>query len=160
MKTPAWKDDFPISWPDDDLVTRREFTKSLVWVSCASFLANAALLGRAAVRGDGPLPQKNIGRADDLPIGGARVFHYPDETEPCVLVRLSEQEFVAFSQRCTHLGCPVLYQAKEQRLECPCHEGAFDARTGAVLYGPPPRPLGVIALETRGNELWAVGAKL
>jgi Rieske Fe-S protein len=159
VKRPAWKDDFPISWVDDDLVTRREFTKSLVWVSCASFVANSALLGCAVVKGDGPLPAKRVGHVSELPVGGARVFHYPDETEPCVLVRLSESEFVAFDQRCTHLGCPVLYQARTQQLECPCHEGFFDARTGAVRSGPPPRPLAAIELERRGDELWAIGRR-
>ena len=43
-ETPAWKDDFPISWVDDHYVTRREFTKSLVLVSCAAFCANGALV--------------------------------------------------------------------------------------------------------------------
>ena len=37
---PAWKDDFPVAWVDDHYVTRREFTKSLVLVSCAAFGAN------------------------------------------------------------------------------------------------------------------------
>ena len=47
-EVPAWKDHFPISWVDDHFVTRREFTKSLVWVSLATFLANVvlAMLGR------------------------------------------------------------------------------------------------------------------
>ena len=33
----TWKDHFPISWVDDHFVTRREFTKSLIWVSLATF---------------------------------------------------------------------------------------------------------------------------
>ena len=45
---PAWKDDFPISWVDDHYVTRREFTKSLVLVSCAAFCANGALVAMGA----------------------------------------------------------------------------------------------------------------
>lgn len=160
MKTPVWKDDFPIAWADDDLVTRRELTKSLAFVSCASFLANLGLLGGAALRRAEPLPEKAIGRVDELAVGDARVFHYPDETEPCVLLRISEHEFAAFGQRCSHLGCPVVYQAPSQSLECPCHEGAFDARTGAVLSGPPPRPLARIVVERRGDELWAIGRRV
>jgi Rieske Fe-S protein len=156
-RTPAWKEDFPISWVDDDFVTRREFTKSLVWVSCASFMANVALAGRAAMRGHEPLPPRKVADCADLAIGEAHVFHYPNESDPCVLVRLSEDGFVAFGQNCTHLGCPVLYQAQTRRLECPCHEGAFDAASGHVISGPPPRPLPVIALERRGHELWAIG---
>lgn len=154
---PAWKDDFPISWVDDDFVTRREFTKSLVWVSCASFAASVGLAAKAAVQGTEPPPVLHIADRDDLAVGAARVFHYPDDTTPCVLIRLAPDRFVAFGQRCTHLGCPVLYEARTQRLECPCHEGYFDATTGQVLSGPPPRPLPVVALEMRGTEIWATG---
>ena len=46
---PVWKDDFPISWVDDHYVTRREFTKSLVLVSCAAFCANGALVAMGAL---------------------------------------------------------------------------------------------------------------
>ena len=157
MTGPAWKDDFPISWVDDDFVTRREFTKSLVWVSCASFAANVALMGRAALPPDGAPPALKVAERDDLVVGAARVFHYPDEASPCLLVRLAPDRFVAYSQKCTHLACPVLYQQQTQRLHCPCHEGFFDATNGHVISGPPPRPLPVIALEVRGEEIWAVG---
>ena len=46
---PAWKDDFPVSWVDDHYVTRREFTKSLVLVSCAAFCANGALVAMGSL---------------------------------------------------------------------------------------------------------------
>jgi arsenite oxidase small subunit len=156
---PAWKEDFPISWVDDDFVTRREFTKSLVWVSCASFAASVGLAAKAAVQATEPLPAARVAGVDDLAVGAARVFHYPDEANPCVLIRLAQDRFVAFSQKCTHLGCPVLYQAQTQRLHCPCHEGFFDATNGQVISGPPPRPLPVVNLEVRGDELWAVGMR-
>jgi len=156
-RPPAWKEDFPISWVDDDFVTRREFTKSLVWVSCASFAANLALAAGAAVHKEGGGSPLKIADAADLTVGQAHVFHYPEGGEPCVLVRLDADRFVAFSQSCTHLQCPVLYEKETQRLLCPCHEGAFDAASGAVLSGPPPRPLRVLALERRGDELWATG---
>jgi Rieske Fe-S protein len=157
VKTPAWKDDFPVSWVDEEFVTRREFTKSLVWVSCASFVANAALAGHAVLAPRGPWPEKRIGRVGDLAVGEARVFDYPHDGEPCVLVRLEPARFVAYGQRCTHLGCPVLYQQATRQLHCPCHEGFFDAGTGGVISGPPPRPLPVVTIEVRGEELWAVG---
>jgi Rieske Fe-S protein len=159
MSGPAWKEDFPISWVDDDFVTRREFTKSLVWVSCASFAANLALVAQASVAGRDDLPEMKVARRDDVPVGAARVFHYPDETSPCLLVRLEADRFVAFAQKCTHLGCPVLYEERTRRLECPCHEGFFECETGRVLSGPPPRPLPVVALEQRGDEIWAIGMK-
>jgi Rieske Fe-S protein len=47
---------------------------------------------------------------------------------------------MAFSTRCTHLGCQVRWQPTEQTFLCPCHMGVFD-KTGKVISGPPPAPL-------------------
>ena len=57
-EVPTWKDHFPISWVDDHFVTRREFTKSLVWVSLATFLANVVLAGPPSR----PLPRVTLER--------------------------------------------------------------------------------------------------
>jgi menaquinol-cytochrome c reductase iron-sulfur subunit len=48
--------------------------------------------------------------------------------------------YVAMSTRCAHLGCPVRYIQASQKFVCPCHGGIYD-NTGAVLGGPPVRPL-------------------
>jgi len=159
-EVPTWKDHFPISWVDDHFVTRREFTKSLVWVSLATFLANVvlALLGRFRHLWDGEaLPQVPIARLNDLPVGEARVFHYPASGDPCLLVHLDVDRYVAFGQKCTHLGCPVSYRTVDRQLYCPCHQGFFDAADGRVLAGPPSRPLPRVTLARRGEELWAIG---
>lgn len=159
-RTPAWKDDFPISWVDDHFVTRREFTRSLAWASGASFAATAGLgaLSSASPRGL-PLPEMRVADLDELPIGGSKVFAYPDAARPCILIRRDAATFAAFAQGCTHLGCPVVYQRGEDRLECPCHAGFFSATDGRVLAGPPPQPLPRIELETRDGALWAVGVR-
>ena len=81
----------------------------------------------------------------------------PIVTLPCFCAS-TIAEVVAFSQKCTHLGCVVYYQAEEERWHCPCHEGNFDSRTGSVLSGPPTRPLGRIDVEIRDDgQIWAVG---
>src|SRR5262245_40021647 len=112
----AWKDHFPISWVDDHFVTRREFTKSLIWVSLATFLANVTLALLSPIRrlwDAEVLPQVPIAMAHDLPIGSARVFYYPAVGDPCLLVRLDSERYVAYGQKCTHLGCPVYYRATD-----------------------------------------------
>ena len=43
------------------------------------------------------------------------------------------------------------------RLECPCHRGAYGLRTGDSLFGPPRLPLARVNLELRGAEVRAVG---
>jgi Rieske Fe-S protein len=157
---PRWKDDFPIGWVDDHFVTRREFAKSLAWVSCASFVATAALAARGTLRrAEGPWPPRKVADWDELPIGGSKLFDDPGLLGPCILVRLDSERHAAFSQKCTHLGCPVLYEARQRKLHCPCHEGYFSVEDGSVLAGPPPRPLPRLELERRGAELWAVGVR-
>jgi Rieske Fe-S protein len=98
-----------------------------------------------------------IGNVADLPVGASRVFEYPSAGEPCLLVRLAADRYVAFSQKCTHLGCPVLYRKETGKLHCPCHEGYFSAEDGRVLAGPPPRPLPRVEIRAKGDELWAMG---
>jgi menaquinol-cytochrome c reductase iron-sulfur subunit len=49
-------------------------------------------------------------------------------------------EFIAVSNRCMHLGCPVRFVEASGRFICPCHGGVYDF-TGSVSGGPPVRPL-------------------
>ncbi|MFI5360676.1 MAG: ubiquinol-cytochrome c reductase iron-sulfur subunit [Elusimicrobiota bacterium] len=50
------------------------------------------------------------------------------------------KEFTVFDPRCTHLGCPYRWDQTKEQFLCPCHAAVFDAG-GAVVSGPPPRPL-------------------
>jgi nitrite reductase/ring-hydroxylating ferredoxin subunit len=74
---------------------------------------------------------------DTVEVGGIHLFRYPTDADPAVLLRVSDTDVVAFSQKCTHLGCVVYYEADEHRWHCPCHEGNFEAETGEVISGPP-----------------------
>ncbi len=56
------------------------------------------------------------------------------------VVRKSDTEAVVFSNVCTHLSCRVNWKADQKEYVCPCHDGRFGI-DGAVLSGPPPRPL-------------------
>jgi nitrite reductase/ring-hydroxylating ferredoxin subunit len=157
---PAWRQDFPIDWPQDLYVERREFMKFMVLTSAAFTVGQLwiALQNWYRVhRGQAPI--QRIASFDEVAIGAALGFRYPDEHEPCLLVRLSEGEFVAFNQKCTHLSCAVVPRPSEGSLYCPCHEGRFDLRTGAPTAGPPRRPLTRIVLETRGRDIYAVGVE-
>jgi Rieske Fe-S protein len=155
---PLWKRDFPVAWAEDHRLTRRQFARSLACFSCAA--AAAVLAAQAGPETERAWPAVSVGRLDELAPGEAKVFGYPEPGEPCLLIRLEADRVVAFAQRCTHLACPVLYRAEDRRLHCPCHEGFFDAESGAVLAGPPPRPLPQVVLERRGQELWAVGMRV
>jgi Rieske Fe-S protein len=51
-----------------------------------------------------------------------------------------DERFTLFHIHCTHVGCPVRWNAQAGRFFSPCHGGVFD-KAGKVLAGPPPRPL-------------------
>ena len=102
-------------------------------------------------------PPRVIAQAGEIPVGGSKIFTYPTDVEPCILLRPAAEDYVAYSRLCTHASCPVFYQAQENRLNCPCHGGAFSVADGSVLTGPPPRPLPKIVIERRGSDLVATG---
>lgn len=153
--------EFPYDRDEEGQVTRREFCNFLFLTSSALFLGAAGFAGKSVydVRTEPHYSPMKIEGADALAAGNALNFYYPFENETAILIRTNDGEYYAFGQKCTHLACPVYYSKQHERLECPCHEGGFDARTGNVLYGPPPRPLDKIELEIRGAEVWAIGKK-
>jgi Rieske Fe-S protein len=108
----------------------------------------------------GTLPKIEIAGADELAIGGAKVFDYPDAGDSCVLVRLNETQFVAYGQKCTHLSCPVIPQPEQGKFLCPCHKGSFDLHTGQPLAGPPRRPLPRVNIEIAEGRIFAVGIEM
>ncbi len=157
---PAWRQDFPIDWPQDLYVERRDFMKFMVLTSAAFTAGQLWIAAENWFRTHaGRPPVQRIASVDDVAIGSALEFHYPAAHDPCLLMRLTEREFVAFNQKCTHLSCAVIPRPAENSFYCPCHEGRFDLRTGVPTAGPPNRPLTRILLELRGREIFAVGVE-
>jgi Rieske Fe-S protein len=160
--TAPYQAEFPYEQDEEAQVTRREFCNFLVLTSTAFFLGAAAFSAKAAIdaRESTAFSPMLIDGAAELQPGSARSFSYPDRNDTAILVRAKDGSYAAFGQKCTHLSCPVHYSKQNDRLECPCHEGGFDARTGKVLYGPPPRPLDKINIETRNGQVVAVGREV
>jgi Rieske Fe-S protein len=156
---PIWRRDFPYEAAAEDEVTRREFARYLAagaGVMAAGSVGLAVWTQLRTINTGEPRPIIELERVE---VGDTYLFRYPEEQDPAILLRVGEREVVAFSQKCTHLGCVVYFQAEEERWHCPCHEGNFDARSGAVLSGPPTRPLGRIATEVRDGTVWALGSE-
>lgn len=157
---PAWRQDFPIDWPQDQYVERRDFVKFLTLTSLAFTVGQFWIAGQNWLRKrQGPDETRRIASIADVAVGATLVFDYPAAHDSCVLVRLSASEFVAYSQKCTHLSCAVIPRPAQGVIHCPCHDGVFDLRTGRQLAGPPPRPLPRIMLEIRGDEIYATGVE-
>jgi nitrite reductase/ring-hydroxylating ferredoxin subunit len=155
-----WREEVSFRTADEQYVARRQFGKFLVLTSLGMFVGNLWILAKSWFFQQPLYPLRPVARADDIAPGAVKLFQYPGEHDPCILVRLGSGEYVAYSQKCTHLSCAVYYEKGRDRLECPCHEGYFSVRTGAVLQGPPPRPLPRVRLERRGDQLIATGITL
>jgi len=156
---PLWKDEFSIHAADERYVTRRQLTKFLILTSLGMFVGNIWILIRSAFHRTPQFPEMEVANAAEIPLNGVKLFGYPTEKERCILVRTSDDRFVAYSQKCTHLSCAVYYSQENRRLECPCHEGFFSIEDGSVLQGPPPRALPRVELENRAGNLVAIGMK-
>lgn len=153
---PLWKDHFSIESAHETLVNRRQFTKFLTLTSLGMFVGNLWILAKPLYDRQPVFPRKVVGD-ESLPVGAVKLFSYPSESDPCIMVHTEQDKFVAYTQKCTHLACPVYYSSESRRLECPCHEGSFSVETGAVIKGPPPRPLPRVVLEHQDGLLVAVG---
>ena len=160
VATAPHQSDFPYDRDEEAQVTRREFCNFLGLTSAALFVGATGFAGKAALdlRRSEIFTPARVDGAEVLAPGTSLNFRYPTAKDTAILVRSLDGTYHAFGQKCTHLSCPVYFDQDNQRLECPCHEGAFNAQTGDVLHGPPPRPLDTIQIEVRGDgAVWAIG---
>ncbi|GEM49564.1 QcrA and Rieske domain-containing protein [Deinococcus cellulosilyticus] len=158
QKDPHWKRDFSVDWDKTSLITRREFTRFLGLSSGALAVGTTVLAAAGTLskpRTD--YPEQEIAAVDQIKPRGFLAFHYPHKDDHALLLRHEDGTFSAFSQKCPHLGCHVFFAEHTGKLECPCHEGFFDARSGDVLAGPPQRGLDRVEIEVRDGKVFAVG---
>lgn len=151
---------FPIETSEEEDFTRREFVRSLVLASGVFAATNIGIAAWTSTRTFNAGEPRFIVAVDEIPENGSYLFRYPTRDDPAILVRLENGELHAFSQKCTHLGCVVIFQREKNNLFCPCHKGHFDASDGRATAGPPLRPLGRVLVEVRGGDVWALGAEI
>ena len=72
------------------------------------------------------------------------------------VVKLPNNEIVAFGPQCTHLGCAYHWDDQKDQFLCPCHSSVFSI-DGKVISGPAPRPLDRYDIKVENNKLF-VGA--
>lgn len=90
----------------------------------------------------GPVEQFAVGHTVEVVFDGPGAEQWAGVSERmgAWLRRRGETDFVAFSENCTHLGCPVRWLPSAGLFMCPCHGGVyFD--DGRVAAGPPEEPL-------------------
>ncbi len=116
----------------------------------------APLLERA------PQKWRKVGMMNDFPLGTTNLvtFENADPKEyagvtaksAAWLRRDEKNNFVAFAANCTHLGCPVRWEAQAQLFMCPCHGGVY-YKDGTVAAGPPPKSLTNYKVRIYNNEI-------
>ncbi|MFZ0662628.1 MAG: Rieske (2Fe-2S) protein [Acidobacteriaceae bacterium] len=105
---------------------------------------------------------RTVGTLDDFKVGSTVNVSFQDPSplpwagvtsrSTAWLRRVGDQEFIAFSNVCTHLGCPVRWLATADLFMCPCHGGVFYA-DGQVASGPPPKPLNRYSVRINNNNV-------
>ena len=114
-------------------------------------------------------PRTRLASVSELQVGVPVLFDYPLERQGSMLVRLGnpvetglgpDEDIVAFSRVCTHMGCVIdAYQPEHHTLgPCPCHFTTFDFATGGqVILGQATQSLPQVLLEVDGDDIFAVG---
>jgi Rieske Fe-S protein len=71
---------------------------------------------------------------------------------PAFLIRIGGS-VRALSGVCTHTGCVVAWHQDQQHFVCPCHGGTYTVQ-GAVVSGPPPRPLDRLQIRIMNGNVY------
>jgi 3-phenylpropionate/trans-cinnamate dioxygenase ferredoxin component len=92
-----------------------------------------------------------VAKTADVPVGAVAAF---DVAGTRVAVANVGGTFYAFDDTCTHEQCSLAEGELEgTTVICPCHQGEFDVRTGAVLALPPPEPVKTYQVRAEGESL-------
>lgn len=151
---PHYKKVFPIEQQEEHKVSRRQFISfvgmgSLIAIALSWFKVNEKLFNSENKNGEFKAATTN-----EIPVGKSKNISHPETHKPIMLIHLTQDNYVAYSQSCTHLMCPVHYNNTKQQLVCPCHEGYFDVKNGDVLKGPPPKPLPSYDVRIQGKNIY------
>jgi cytochrome b6-f complex iron-sulfur subunit len=150
-----WKKDFPIRRLQSQQISRRDFAKFLTFISGGLMVGSGIVAAEAILA-----PEKKssveqfVCKKSDIPVGGTRSFVINGDSTPYLMIHLEDGTFHAYEQKCTHLSCAVYYLKGSGKIACPCHEGFFNATTGEVLAGPPPRALPKLEVVAKGDDLF------
>jgi len=103
----------------------------------------------------GNIADLKVGQPEELTFRRLQVDGWKIKSEKATAwaVKLSENEIVAYSPSCTHLGCAYHWDPEKSEFLCPCHNSVF-ALDGTVVSGPAPRPLDRYEVKLEASELW------
>ncbi|MBM3422835.1 MAG: Rieske 2Fe-2S domain-containing protein [Chlorobi bacterium] len=90
-----------------------------------------------------------VGKASEVPENTGKIYPFNQDK---VIVVNDNGQLTACSAICTHLGCLVRWEDKENLLFCPCHSAKYK-QTGEIISGPQPLPLAQYAVRVEGDDL-------
>lgn len=143
---------------DNAQISRRDFLENLVKISALG-AAGAVLAG--CVSGGLPLVMGQEGdeqirlslqeaTALNLPNGAIALATAEQGELNIAVLKIAENEFVALSMVCTHLGCRV--RKARDGFDCPCHGSRYDLH-GKVINGPAVKSLKSFPVRREGEAL-------
>jgi menaquinol-cytochrome c reductase iron-sulfur subunit len=148
-----------------EISRRRFFTRiSLACASAIAGLAGVPIVGfliapiirpaRAQWRGVGNVDSFRIGQTVQVKFTDPSPLPWSGITAQTAawLRRVTDDEFIAFSINCRHLGCPVRWVEGPRLFMCPCHGGAY-YEDGSVAAGPPPEPLARYTVRVKDGQV-------
>ncbi len=137
--------------------TRRRFVQGLVGFSVITTVGGVLVpiigfLYPPARRQVNDVGRVLVGTVKDFPLNTGKVLSVANK--PVIVVNTPAGGLRAFSAICTHLGCIVFWNQQKQMIQSPCHDGRFNPVTGAVISGPPPRPLPAYEFEIVKDQVY------
>ena len=148
-------------------LSRRDFLKISGGAAAGAGAAIAGVTNAEAAPNDAgratlPFKPKVVAQGKNLGVNTALAFNYPDASSPCALIKMGtavpggvgpEQDIVAYSTLCSHMGCPVIYEPQTRIFKCPCHYSTFDAEmAGQMVCGQATENLPRIVLQYNAKD--------
>jgi arsenite oxidase small subunit len=115
-------------------------------------------------------PRTRLASLKELSVGKDLSRAYPDKFSPISLLKLGrkaingvgpDQDIVAFSRYCTHMGGTLTHQSETGAYLCPLHYAMFDAaKGGLIVIGQATDNLPQLELEVDAKgDIYAIGVK-
>lgn len=105
---------------------------------------------------------RKVGSPGDFAVGSTTLVTFEDAAPyewsksisktAAYLRRVKENEFIAFSVNCAHLGCPVRWVESSELFLCPCHGGVY-YKDGSRASGPPVKGLSQYPVRISGDKI-------
>ncbi|MFZ5974951.1 MAG: FAD-dependent oxidoreductase [Bacillota bacterium] len=103
--------------------------------SAKSFLVQSLDIIKEFTIGNLSIP---FGNLNDVPRGEGKIMGV--DSSATAVYRNEKDEVFVYNAHCTHMKCPLTYNAQEKSFDCPCHGSRF-GMDGEVLEGPASKPL-------------------